>query len=519
MKKLCRILFSRYFISAVLILAELVLIFCILLIAYDYSLLALLTVMAVNLFVLIGLINRDANPEYKVSWLVVIMLFPPFGAVLYFLFYQRRVGKKEADFMREIQDCLNEAERRGADSFIEQDVDFSLLKARDRLAAGKALSILIGDRTAEIYSQTEARFFSTGESMYESMLADIASAEKYIFLEYFIIDDGVMWRGIYKLLCDKAKAGVEVRVMYDDIGCMRTLPAHYDRILRKEGIKCLRFSPVTPRVSNAHNNRNHRKILIVDGRAAYTGGVNLADEYINRKERFGYWKDGGIRVEGDAVRGFLKLFLSSWCFAAGKICDTLPYLDSVKPAETADGGYYIPFGTGPAPIYDRSCGKGVLLNFINQAADYVYITTPYLVVDYGLTEALRNAALRGVDVRIVTPGIPDKKTVKLMTKSAYPYLMSAGVRIYEYKGGFIHEKSLVSDDLYAMVGTINLDYRSLVHHFEDAVWIYGSPAVLSVKEAFFETVEKSDACDGRGVRLGFFEKLVRNLVRIFAPLL
>ena len=519
MRKLYRMLFSRYFISAMVILAELALIFYLVLVAYDYSLAALGIITAVNVAIVVSLINRAANPEYKVSWLVVVMLIPPFGAVLYAMFYSRRVSAKEAGVMREIQDNLDGFSDTGEGISQERDTEFAMLRREDSLAAGKAHAILNDDRLARVYTRSSSEFFELGEDMYERMLLDIASAEKYIFLQYFIIEDGEMWQNIHSLLLKKVGEGVEVRVMYDDIGCMKTLPSRYNRRLAAEGIRCIRFAPVTPRISTAHNNRNHRKILIVDGRIAYTGGINIADEYINKRNRFGHWKDGGVRIVGDAAIGLLKLFITSWDLSVNKITDFSEYMPDKDLENESDGGYYIPFGSGPAPIYNRPVGKNALLNIINQAQKYVYITTPYLIVDYDLTESLRNAALRGVDVRIITPGRADKKMVKVMTKSSYPYLIEAGVGIYEYQPGFIHEKSIVSDDLYAVVGTINLDYRSLVHHYENAVWIYSSPTVVNIRDGFMKTVSVSERKNMKEVRLTPFEWIVRNIMRIFAPLL
>ncbi|MBE6644533.1 MAG: cardiolipin synthase [Ruminococcaceae bacterium] len=519
MRKICRVFFSRYFISAALILAELVLLGYILFWAYEYSWIALLFFAAVNAAALISLINRDANPEYKVSWLAVITVLPPFGAALYSIFYSRRLSRKNAEFMRRIYDNLDDFRYTVDGKATKGEEEFGLLHSELPLAAGKAHAILNDDRLANIYLQSSSRFFSSGEDMFESILEDLSKAKKYVFLEYFIIEEGKMWDRIHALLKQKVREGVEVRLLYDDIGCMKTLPARYDRRLCAEGIKCKRFSPVSPRISTAHNNRDHRKILIVDGRVAYTGGINIADEYINRKKRFGYWKDGGIRIEGEAVLGFLKLFLSSWDFTAGSLSEVDKYSSDVIPAPVSDGGFYIPFGSGPAPVYERPVGKNALLNLINQAEKYLYITTPYLIVDYDLTESLRNAALRGVDVRIITPGVADKKLIKIMTKSSYPYLMRAGVRIYEYARGFIHEKTILSDDLYAIVGTINLDYRSLVHHFEDAVWMCGTPTVRKIREEFIKTVSVSNQKDSKAARLTPLEWIVRNLIRIFAPLL
>lgn len=328
-----------------------------------------------------------------------------------------------------------------------------------------------------------------------------------------------MWDEIYSRLKEKAREGVDVRVLYDDIGCMKTLPSSFPKKLSSVGIKCHRFSKVTPRVSAIHNNRDHRKILVIDGKTAYTGGVNIADEYINAVTKYGHWKDGGVRVTGDAALGFVKLFLSSWDFTVGGVSDYSEYFPLEDSDDIGDGGYYVPFGTGPLPIYRRSVGKDAFINLINQAKRYVYITTPYLIIDYSLTEALKCAAHRGVDVRIITPGIPDKKRIKVMTKSSYPTLMESGVRIFEYLPGFIHEKLMVVDDLYAVVGTINLDYRSLVHHFEDGLWMYNTPTVEEIKTEFMNTLSVSDEIDEREARLTPYEKIVKVLIRLFAPLL
>lgn len=518
MRKIYKILFSRYFISAVVILAEFFLIFYLYATAYGFSRYAFAVVGSVNFFVVISLVNRNSNPEFKLSWLVIVTLASPFGALLYAVFYSRRLSRREARFMREVQDALE-----GAPSDVggaECDIEFLELKGLDRLAAGKAFSILSDDRLANLYKNSSSRFFGRGEDMFCSMIRDISAAEKYVFLEYFIIAKGVMWEKIFGLLRQKAAEGVEIRVIYDDIGCMRTLPSGFADTLAEAGIRCASFSPVTPKISSSHNNRDHRKILVIDGRVAYTGGINIADEYINAKERFGHWKDGGVRVSGEAAEGFLRLFLSSWNFTLGALGDIEKYLPTPSAKrEEGDGGFYIPFGTGPFPIYSRPGGKNLLLNIINQAKSYVYMTTPYLVIDYDLTEAIRNAARRGVDVRIITPGIADKRTVKVMTKSAYPYLIDAGVRIYEYRPGFIHEKCVVSDDLYALVGTINLDYRSLAHHYEDGVWIYRSPTVISARDEFLNTVSRSDEVGRREAHLTPIEWTVRNFIRIFAPLL
>ncbi len=559
MRKICRFLFSRYFISAIMILLELALMLYIALFASRYSVYTFAAMIVVHILGIISLINRDVNPEYKVSWLTVMLLVPVFGILLYIMFYSHRVPKKKADFMRAIYEAHDGAQSRYLSSvnsipetdgaghakgekelgyISERDLAFEALSECSPHAAGRANSILVDDSFARLYRGSHADYFPLGELMYEKMLSDLSHAEKYIFLEYFIIEEGVMWRGILDILKEKVASGVEVRVIYDDIGCMKTLPRGFEKKMAELGILARRFAPVNPRVTVAHNNRDHRKILVIDGKIAYTGGINIADEYINKKARFGHWKDGGVRIAGGSAVGFLILFLSMWDHTVGSLSETEKYFpprdgmvsenaeltadrnaDEKFTQDICDGGFYLPFSTGPSPIYNAPTGKNAILGIINQATRYVYITTPYLIVDYDLTEALRSAARRGIDVRIITPHIPDKKLVYLMTKSSYPYLMSAGVKIYEYTPGFIHEKLIVSDDDNAIVGTVNLDYRSLAHHYEDAVWIYRSPVVLKIRDSFKDTVSVSRELSRESTRLTLNERIIRSIMRIFAPLM
>ncbi|MBQ8689540.1 MAG: cardiolipin synthase [Clostridia bacterium] len=517
MRKLCRIIFSRYAVSALMILFSLGLLSYVIFFASAYSVYAFVLMSVLDVFVIISIINRDMNPEYKIPWLVIALVIPFFGAALYVMFSSRRLSKREARFLRRI----NEAADIAADEefVFAPDINTAVDSVEDGSAVGKIVSLLGDDPGAKAFSGTESEYFPLGELMLEQMLKDMSAAEKYIFLEYFIIEEGKMWEKILAVLTERARCGIDVRVLYDDIGSMKTLPANFPTKLSRLGIKCLRFSKVTPRVSVIHNNRDHRKICVIDGAVAYTGGINIADEYINEKERFGHWKDGGIRVSGYAALGFTKLFLSMWDFTVGGVSNYSEFFGAPRPSVSGDGGCYIPFGSGPAPVYARHSGKHAFLNLINQAHKYVYITTPYLIIDYTLTEALRCAALRGVEVVIITPSKADKRFVKVMTKSSYPALMEVGVKIYEYTPGFIHEKLLICDDLYAVVGSINFDYRSLVHHFEAALWIYKSPTVIRIREEFQKTQAVSAEIDVGEARLSFFERIVRNLIRLFAPLL
>ena len=519
MKKTLRVIFSRYAVSALFFAAELVGVAWLITVASSYSYLVYLGITVINALFIIGLISRDANPEFKVSWAVVLSVIPILGGALYFMFYSRKMTRREAQRLKAADGIL--LKRNG-----ESMENLSKLAAEDSSAAGRALSLMRDDIYAGLYRGSLVKYFGSGEELYGSLLSDLAAAKHFIFLEYFIIAEGEMWQGIYSILKKKAKEGVTVRLIYDDIGCMNTIPQSFAARLHADGIDCRCFGRVSSRLSAIHNNRDHRKIAVIDGCVAYTGGVNIADEYINARKRFGYWKDGGIRAEGRCALGFMRLFLSSYYLCAGvensegEIALTeLGEMEAAGREDCSDGGYYIPFGDGPAPISPAYTSKNVIMNIINRSEKYLYITTPYLVIDYDITEALKSAACRGVDVRIITPGIPDKKIVKIMTKSTYPTLISSGVRIFEYAPGFIHEKLIISDDAGGMVGSVNLDYRSLVHHFEDALWIYASPEILKMREGFLSTVSKSREISGRDAELNFGEKIVKALVRIFSPLL
>ncbi len=326
-----------------------------------------------------------------------------------------------------------------------------------------------------------------------------------------------MWNSILEILEQKVKDGVEVKLLYDDIGCMATLAGNYTKRLRKMGIDAHKFNKVIPRLTVAYNNRDHRKILVIDGQIGYTGGVNLADEYINHIERFGHWKDSAIRLDGRAVKALTRLFLMNWYINRGEIEDFDRYHIENKAVEGE--GLYIPYGSGPKPIYKSQVGKTVYQNMINQATDYVYITTPYLIIDYDLTEDIRNAALRGVDVRIVTPHIPDKKLIQIVTRGAYLDLMDAGVKIYEYTPGFVHSKQVLADDEMAVVGSINFDYRSLVHHYENAVWMYRTPALKEIRADFDHIFEVSQEITEDTFRFTWHQSLIKEIMQLFAPML
>ena len=505
-----RLLMSKYGFSIIIMLLELFLVFA----AFFYfnqlvpNWLSALVIVSLYIGTILAIVNRNMPPESKVTWLLFAVV-PVFGFLLYLMIGERRLSKKEIQQLEKM-DSMKFREDNSYDLRVQ-------LKQENKSAFGIVKSLLSMDHNADVYDGTASQYFPLGEEMFEAMLDDLRSAKKFIFLEFYIIDPGLMWNRILEILVDKVQQGVEVKLLYDDIGCMATLPGDYTKRLRKMGIDAHKFNKVIPRMTVAYNNRDHRKILVVDGQVGYTGGINLADEYINHIVRFGHWKDGGIRLEGGAVKALTRLFLMNWYINRGEITDFDRYhFDSQR---VKGKGLYIPYGSGPKPIYKEQVGKAVYQNIINQAIDYVYITTPYLIIDYDLTEDIKNAAMRGVDVRIVTPFIPDKKLIQIVTRGAYPDLLEAGVRIYEYTPGFIHSKNVISDDELAVVGTINFDYRSLVHHYENAVLMYQTETIADIKQDFEGLFDISKEISLETLQNSWYQRLLKEIMQLFAPLL
>lgn len=465
--------------------------------------------MGLSVLVVLWIVGNRSNPGYKIGWIIIVFVFLPFGSIAYLLlggnhlsrYNQKRLKAMERKVRQNLgRDCGRSevlAELIGAD-------------------AGRMAQYLEQTVNCPVYGNTRTKYYPLGDDCYDDLLSALEQAERYIFIEYFIIEEGQLWNSVLQILRKKVEEGVEVRVIYDDVGSIFTLPADYPVRLEKMGIHCRVFNRMVPVLSLRQNNRDHRKYMIVDGKTAFTGGINMADEYINVKPRFGHWKDCAIRLEGDAVWSMTVSFLSMWDFTQRKEEDFRAYRP--LPAEAGAEGYVQPYHD--CPWDDEPVGQTVYLNLINRAKRYVYITTPYLVIDSTLTMALTAAAKSGVDVRIITPHIPDKKTVFEVTQAYYQELLEAGVQIYEYTPGFIHGKLFVVDDFYATVGTVNLDYRSMFLHFENGVLLYGTPTVLDVREDFLNTQEKSlriDLEDCRRVPL--LRRLLRDLLRVFAPLL
>lgn len=466
----------------------------------------------VAVLIALNIVNKDMRTSFKLSWTFLILFLPIFGIPAYYIFGRSEVTKRTRRKMIRV-----------AEAFVplrtEEPAVREALKERSCYAAKQSYYIT-GYAGFPLYREDSSRYYESAESLFPQLLKDLESAEKFIFMEYFIIETGVMFDSILAVLERKVKEGVLVRLIYDDFGCIRTLPPHYSRTLQEKGIHCACFNPFRPVMSVVMNNRDHRKITVIDGRIAYTGGFNLADEYINQKERFGYWKDAGLRMTGDCVWSFTTMFLEMWTYTTGCSEDCMKYRMPEKEGENRreGAGFIQPYGDSPMDREDT--GENVYLNLIAHARSYIYIFTPYLILGTEMTTALVNAAKSGVDVRIVVPAIPDKKLVYLLTRANYAPLVKGGVKIFEYTPGFVHSKCFVVDDQYAAVGTINLDYRSLYLHFECGVFMYETEAVMQVKSDALATFEKSRQVPLE--RAESYHRIVRlffGVLRLFAPLL
>ena len=452
-------------------------------------------------------VSRRGNPSVKLSWVLLTMLAPVLTIPLYLLvnadlghrlahFRLREIGRETARYAPPRPDLRRE------------------LEERDPGAAG--LAAYLERQGFPLYQNSDAKYFPLGEDMFEEVLAQLERASSFIFLEYFIIQEGYMWGRILSILERKVKEGVEVRLLYDGTCALTKVPYYYPQELEKIGIQCKMYAPLRPVVSTHYNNRDHRKILVVDGRVAFTGGINLADEYINRRVLHGHWKDTAVMVSGEAVRGFTLMFLQMWNVDTRQAEDYPRYLDVTRPV--AAPGFVLPYGD--RPFDGEMVGEMVYMDILNRARRYVHITTPYLIVDNEMVTALTYAAKRGVEVVLIVPAIPDKKYVYALNQVYYRELIEAGVEVREYTPGFIHAKMFVSDDTTAVVGSINLDYRSLYLHFECAALLYGAAAVADVERDFQATRAVSRAitvedCKRRKLRWRFFGWILRPL----APLM
>lgn len=488
----------RYIIAIILTLLETLIMIGIVILLCIFIPFFYIAVLATQMFCTIHIIVSNDNPDYKLPWLLFVLILPIIGFMLYFIFYSRKLSARYTKKLKKID----------SSGYVKSDeMEFKMLEEENEYAYSQA-SMLAKISGGHLFTNTKQLYFKSGEEMHKRLIEDLKKAQSFIFMEYFIIEEGVFWNSLLEILKEKAQNNVDVRIVYDDIGCMMTLPGNYAKQLKKYKIKATPFSILKGNANNEFNNRSHRKITVIDGLIGYTGGVNLADEYINVKQKHGHWKDIGIRLEGQGVYELTRLFLADYAlnYKNGEKEDYEVFYPEAFPNYTA--GYLIPFGDGPKPIYKHRIGKIIIQSMLNLATKEVYITTPYLIIDNELCMSIENAALRGVNVKIVVPHIPDKKMVFMMTKSFYPRLIEAGVEIYEYEPGFIHAKSYIVDAKYAMIGTINLDYRSLVHHFENGIWMYNCPAIVDMHKDVSEVIGKSIRVTIGKKSLIFFEDVL-----------
>lgn len=460
----------------------------------------------ISLCVVLYIIREDAHSSYKIPWIVLSLLIPIFGGVLYLIFGRVRLSPSERRKSKRIHFDYQRA------GFSENDAYYKLRAEAPDIAMQAAY--IRKNAEAPVYDNTYVEYFPSGEAMQPRLLEELRKAEKCIFMEYFIIQPGNMWNEIEDILSEKAKQGVDVRVMYDHVGCMGRVPVNFAHYLMSRGIRCQVFNRLTNVFSSKFNYRDHRKICIIDGNVGFTGGINIADEYINEHKRFGYWKDTAIMQKGKGVQGLTNIFIMLWDFMSGERTAHDKFAPD-KPVEAP--GYVQPFSD--SPMDHELVGETVYGNLLRRADKYVYITTPYLIIDESMINDLSIAAKSGVDVRIVTPGIPDKRITYTLTRSYYDVLLRAGVRIYEYTPGFMHAKMYVSDDECAVLGTINMDYRSLCHHYECAVWMYKTDAVKDIRDDMRKIFRESRevTLDTLGSRL-LIGRVFLAVLRVFAPL-
>lgn len=451
-------------------------------------------------------ILQPTESAYKIAWIIIMCIAPMFGAWLYLYF-----GNKRS--LKPITNRIKKGNRRFSYKYTTDESVIKYFNENDRRLYQSIKEISDFTSYPIVFNQS-AKYYSLGEEMFEDMIKDLLNAKKFIFLEYFIISDGYFLDTLTTILKNKVLEGVDVRILYDDLGSISTYSLDNVKDLRKHGIQVTAFNPLIF-VKSTLNNRDHRKMLIIDNEIAYSGGINIADEYINKKERFGHWKDTGFRVIGDAVNTFTYMFIEFWNAYSTKRLNNTFLKESLTNKDYKDG---IIFSYYDSPANEKQISNNLIIDLLYQAQDYAWVYTPYLILGENLMQAFINAAKRGVDVRIIVPGIPDKKIVYRMTRSYYAPLNAAGVKIYEYTPGFLHAKSLLIDDDKGTIGTVNLDYRSLFLHFENNSFFYKSKILNDLKNDFIDTMQKSKEIKTKDIKKKFRNRLVDGILRLFATI-
>ena len=464
--------------------------------------------MVVQFLLILFLVNSEMDSTSKITWLLVMLIFPLVGGFFY-LYTRRDLGS------RVVRAALKDKSKKIREVLPEESAGYKALK-EESLSTAALAKYIAGTGNYPVYKDTAVTYYPLGEHVFHAMLEDLEKAEHFIFLEFFIVDEGEMWGEILAILARKAAQGLDVRVMYDGTCEFSTLPHDYPDRLKALGIQCRVFSPMTPLVSTYYNYRDHRKIMVIDGRIAYNGGVNLADEYINAIDKYGHWKDTAIRLEGPGVDSFTVMFMEMWGLLNPEL-DVERFVGHALPVPDAPG-YVIPYGDNPMDA--DKVGENVYMDFLYRAKSYVHVMSPYLILDDEMLAALKMAGQKGIDVKLILPGIPDKKIPYDLARSYFSTLLKSSVKIYLYDPGFVHAKVFVSDDIRAVVGTINLDYRSLYHHFECATYLYKVPCIPDIEADFQKTLLQCHQVTPEEIKnLNLGSKAIGWLFRMIAPLL
>ncbi|MGL5439344.1 MAG: cardiolipin synthase [Filifactoraceae bacterium] len=511
MNKTLKLITSRAFIFIVAVIIQITIIIWSILLIDQYSRYASIVFQIISLGAVLYVVNANQNPSYKLAWVILILLFPILGGVFYLLFGNNKAAKY---FEKAIESGF-------FDNNSEARIDYEAQELIGNLSPSAKRQSDYLSRVTRYYPRqnTEVTYFSVGEEKMEALLEQLKTAKNFIFLEYFIISEGYFWSNVLEILQKKASEGLDVRIIYDDAGCINTLPKNYHKKLKDMGIKVVVFNPLKLKLNVQFNNRDHRKIAIIDGSIGFTGGINLADEYINHIERFGHWKDTAIMLKGEGVINLTEMFLQIWCFHTGEPMDLYKFVPNESDLAKFHGKGFVQ-SFCDSPLDNEPVGETVYLNIINDSRKYVYINTPYLIIDNELQTALINAAKSGVEVILTLPYIPDKWYAHIIAKTYYHPLLRSGVKIFEYTPGFNHAKSFVCDDEIAVVGTINLDYRSLYLNFECATWMYKTNAIHDIKEDYLKTLRISKEITFKNMEsLSGMQKLIQSIIKVFSPIM
>ena len=507
---LFHMVFSRAFIVVALFLIQIFVLAATVTYLQEYATIINTAFFVLKVGCVIYIINSNSNPAFKITWILVIFVLPIFGAAFY-VYLKLQPGTKVLEYQ------LHDMEKKTM-PYMQQDEEVIEALKVSKSAHANLANYLNNQVSFPTYRNTAVTYFASGEEKFEEMKNQLRKAEKFIFLEYFIVEKGTMWNEILSILKEKVWEGVEVRFMYDGMCSVMQMPYGYEKEMKRVGIKCKLFSPIRPILSSYQNNRDHRKICVVDGRVAFTGGINLADEYINVKERFGHWKDTAVMLEGEAVQSFTMMFLQMWNVNERRQESFAKYLTPKSAEVKIELGFVLPYAD--SPFDHENIGKQVYLHILNHAKKYVHIMTPYLIIDNETMDALTYVAKCGIEVIIIMPHIPDKWYAFVVAKTYYKKLIEAGVKIYEYTPGFVHAKVFVADNDTATVGTINLDYRSLYHHFECGAFIYHNTVVWDVEKDFQNTLKKCQLVTLEELKSrSLLEKAVGSLLKLIAPLM